>query len=724
MTPVRIRGVWDWLWAVPDLPDPVEARRARLVQQVLRFIVGATTTVFALALVAPGGRPASVLLVYGPFSLVLLALVSVFRSGYVKASALAVAGAVFAFVAAVVFLFGGLGANNGVAWTVSAMLAGALIGRRAALGFAAASAALAGLAAVAEIQGWLPPSLGPMTPANAWIALTVTTFLVVGLHNLAVASLDTALQATAEAFARLRTTSHENETRAAQGASLAGLAERALSAPTLSSFGNDVAEGLSAVLDADRVVVVAVDQGSAAQVVGIAGATLSEVELAAAALPAGEVALSDPAAASLAASLGLRGLAGWVVGARGRDRVLGAIVVTLPEGRVLTAPESTYLRAAAGLVAGFVERERARERALRAQKMEIVGRLAGGIAHDFNNLLSAVVGISEDLRQSDAPAALLDDLDLAADRAALLTRQLLAFSRRGPERREILDLGKLVSAFGPMARRLVGGEIDVSIEVGAAPSPVLGDRAQLEQLILNLVVNARDAMPRGGKLRLEVVPGPAGARLRVADSGVGMDEGTRARIFELFFSTKPDGTGLGLATVRDIVDRHEGTIHVDSTVGAGTVFTVAFPSAIARAAPGRTPSSVPPLLVRHRVLLAEDHDLVRASTARMLVRLGHEVVAVSDGAQALARIQGGERFDLLVSDVAMPELNGHELVAALDGLGLRPPTVLVSGHHDRLPVTAVPGAAALRWLAKPFTATQLAEAMAACSARQDAPPRS
>ncbi len=248
------------------------------------------------------------------------------------------------------------------------------------------------------------------------------------------------------------------------------------------------------------------------------------------------------------------------------------------------------------------------------------------------------------------------------------------------------------------------------------PVWVSGDRAQLEQLVLNLVVNARDAMPSGGTLRLGLRVDGDAAVLDVADDGVGMDADTRERIFEAFFSTKSEGTGLGLATVKDLVERHDGRVDVWSEPGRGTTFTIRLPMVPAPAAALRAISSVSGGSGRLRVLLVEDNDLVRASIQRLIGRLGHDVVAVPDGEIALETIQADPSFRALVSDVAMPGLSGHGLVEALDRLGIRPPTVLISGYDERLPPTLSPGSPGLRWLAKPFTATDLQKALEAVGA--------
>ena len=240
-------------------------------------------------------------------------------------------------------------------------------------------------------------------------------------------------------------------------------------------------------------------------------------------------------------------------------------------------------------VATAAERDAALRRSLQAQKMELAGNLASGVAHDFNNLLTVISSVSAGLRTdmgSDRidERAMLDDLDDATARAALMTRQLLSLARSGPSELVDIDLNEQVCAFGPLLQRLVGSTI--TVEVRTAPGAVVrATQVGIEQILLNLAVNARDAMPNGGPLAIEVRVEDDDVRLLVTDGGIGMDAATRDRIFTPFFTTKPSGTGLGLATVRDRVAQFGGTITVDSEPGRGTAFAVRLARAAAPAYP-------------------------------------------------------------------------------------------------------------------------------------------
>jgi two-component system cell cycle sensor histidine kinase/response regulator CckA len=348
-----------------------------------------------------------------------------------------------------------------------------------------------------------------------------------------------------------------------------------------------------------------------------------------------------------------------------------------------------------------VRRRRDLEEQLRqAQKMEALGQLAGGVAHDFNNILTAVYGFT-DLARSQLPP---DDEGYeqlgyvvdAATRGRDLVAQLLAFGRRQVLSPELLDLNEVVASVEPMLRRLIGEHIEMTTRLGATVRPIEADRTQLGQVILNLAVNARDAMPHGGRLTIEtgsveldgeyaadhagVDPGEH-SLLAVSDTGIGMDAATRSRIFEPFFTTKPTGhgTGLGLATVHGIVEQSGGKIWVYSEPGQGTTFKVYFPAvreAIASATEAR-----PPVPRGHSqlVLVAEDEGSIRELARVTLERLGYRVVAAADPDEAL-EIAARTAIAVLVTDVVMPGRSGIELAREIRAENGRLPVVFMSGY--------------------------------------------
>ncbi|MBW2525394.1 MAG: response regulator [Deltaproteobacteria bacterium] len=382
--------------------------------------------------------------------------------------------------------------------------------------------------------------------------------------------------------------------------------------------------------------------------------------------------------------------------------------------------------------------QEAREARLQQQlesshRLEALGRLAGGVAHDFNNLLTAILGYAElvkaALPDDSRQHADVDQIVTAGERARQLVAQLLAFSRRQVVLPERLDLNELVRALHGMLERIIGEDVELRLGLAPEPAYVEVDRAKLEQAIMNLAVNARDAMPDGGRLLIEteLVPsearrsdddGPAGDEqlvlLRIRDNGQGMDEEVRARVFEPFFTTKEvgNGTGLGLAMVYGVITQHDGQITVESTPGEGTEIRILLPRCGA-APPSRPARPEPAAEGRGTVLLCEDDEAVRELTQRVLSARGYRVLVAADGSEAeqLARDHEGN-IDLLLSDVVMPGLSGPELLERL--LDERPllRALLMTGHgveHER--VQAADDETKVPLLAKPFTEAQLLRAV-------------
>jgi signal transduction histidine kinase/ActR/RegA family two-component response regulator len=342
-----------------------------------------------------------------------------------------------------------------------------------------------------------------------------------------------------------------------------------------------------------------------------------------------------------------------------------------------------------------------------AQKMEAVGRLAGGVAHDFNNLLTVIKGHSDLLEMKLGTLSVaqpsIAQVRKAADRATTLTRQLLAFSRMQVLQPRVLDLNSLISDVGKMLPMLIGEEIEYTFHAGDSLARVKADPSQIEQVLVNLAVNAHDAMMKGGKLTIStqnVVLDPAYARshpptapgryvlLTVADTGAGMDEATKARIFEPFFTTKElgKGTGLGLATVYGIVKQSGGYIWVDSAPGQGTRFEVFLPQ---NAAAPQLPSEDAPIAKYApgigTVLLVEDEEAVRELAGEFLRSSGYHVIAGKDGLDALEKAeQESKAIDVLVTDVKMPRMRGTELAQRLKRAHPRIKIVYMSGYleHD------------------------------------------
>jgi len=360
----------------------------------------------------------------------------------------------------------------------------------------------------------------------------------------------------------------------------------------------------------------------------------------------------------------------------------------------------------------LTEQKRLEKSLLQAQKMEAVGRLAGGIAHDFNNVLQALLSLSQALPgQIDEPQrfeATAAELQEQVRRGAALTRQLLLFSRSEPPRLEGLELNGLVRQFSGMMRRLLPENISFSLDLAAGPIPLQGDSGQLEQVLMNLAVNAADAMPGGGPLRIATRVDGQEAILEVVDEGSGMTEDVKARVFEPFFSTKEasKGTGLGLSVVHGIVTGHGGRVEVESAVGRGSVFRVVLPIAAGAAAltgPVSGSEQAPPLAVGggERVLVVEDEPGAREGLVQLVTMLGYRVTAVGSVAEASA-LAPEPGFDILLTDLMLPDGFGGDLATELRRQWPAMEIVLMSGYAQDEALRRRIVAGDVRFLQKPF----------------------
>jgi PAS domain S-box-containing protein len=374
------------------------------------------------------------------------------------------------------------------------------------------------------------------------------------------------------------------------------------------------------------------------------------------------------------------------------------------------------------------ERDRFENELRQAQKMEAVGRLATGIAHDFNNLITVLLGYSDELIEEAPQGTALHsaavEVRRAADRASALTQQLLAFSRRQTSVAHTVDLNEVVAHMEDLVRRLIGPEIRLEFSLQPDVLKISADGQQIGQVIMNLVVNARDAMPNGGTLTIEtanvtlgaehidVIPGPHVA-LSISDTGLGMSKEVQERLFEPFFTTKDagQGTGLGLSMVQAIVRQSGGHVTVESHPGKGTTFHVYFPQqteapvAAVAPVPPAAPSSVKGEGV---ILLAEDDRSVRRLVVSELMRRGFTVIEAEDGVAALETFKrDNDRIDVLVTDVVMPRMNGADLAKQCEKIRPGLKILFISGHPERAGAGLDP-TGVTNLLMKPFTADTLA----------------
>jgi signal transduction histidine kinase len=376
---------------------------------------------------------------------------------------------------------------------------------------------------------------------------------------------------------------------------------------------------------------------------------------------------------------------------------------------------------AANLQQRMEEQARLENQIRHIQKMELVGRLAGGMAHNFNNILMTISSYAElALMQAEGDAQARESLQeilAATEHATSITRGMLSMSRRHPVRMEDLDLGTELEELRRFTEPLLGRQAVLHLDVDPDVRGVHSDSSCLKQILMNLVLNARDAMPAGGTIRIHASVQPpeehlAGCEasrvcITVADTGTGMDEATKARVFEPFFTTKPSGkgVGLGLPTVYGLVQQVGGSIDLESRLGVGTTFRVVLPAARGTALPAasRTETANP----GGHVLLVDDDPAVRKPMEQLLLRAGYQVTTASSAEAAIETLGGGARFDAIVTDIVMTGLSGVQLAGAIEARVGKVPTILMSGHNEDagLKVESLPRHQ--RFLTKPFSSEHL-----------------
>jgi PAS domain S-box-containing protein len=400
----------------------------------------------------------------------------------------------------------------------------------------------------------------------------------------------------------------------------------------------------------------------------------------------------------------------------------------LSRGKVVEWDEADHPVRFLGTELDITDYKHLEQQLRQAQKMEAIGRLAGGIAHDFNNVLTVIISYSDlVLKRNDLEARTrlrVEEIKKAGERAALLTQQLLTFSRKQVMTTVVLDLNLVVTEMDQMLRRLIGEDIDLHRTLAPEPCWVKADPVQVEQVIMNLVINARDAMPIGGKIAIETslvrrpnnasplhqrTPGQAYVCLSVADSGVGMDVETQARIFEPFFTTKEagKGTGLGLSMVFGIIQQHNGWIEVDSKIGHGTTFHIYVPCAQPTLQNHPVQPFVPDAVLagEETILLVEDEEQIRVLAGIALQEAGYSTLIAANGQEALALArQHKGPIHLLLTDVIMPGMNGVKLSEEVDALYPAIKTLYISGYADsKLTFPLLESTGRTAYLPKPFT---------------------
>ena len=735
--------------APPVFDDPEATRIARVLHVLAVWIASLMLATALLELsprLAPDPEPAW--LIQGMIVALMLLVLGMVRRGRVRLAAAVFSSALWCLVTAITFFMGGINSPSIAAYLLVAVLAGFLWGHPGLIVSSALTALAASGMVAAELAGVRPAAIAPVTPQYAGLVLVLSLVVTSVLVRLSMGATDTALEearrnerAAVEASRAVEAGRSLLETRAREQAAVAQLGQLALAEPELAAFMREAAAVIGGTLEVAYVSVLEhlADQeamllrsgmGWPDEALGTARFPMSLATQAGYTLLTGQPVLVDDQEreARFPASLGLRGLgivSSLSVVIPGEDAPFGVLGAHATGRRRYTRDDIRFLEAVANLLALAVRRSRAhealraREEELRqAQKMEAMGRFAGGIAHDFNNLLTAIAGHTTFLERSlalDHPGR-ADALEIArvTERAASLTRQILAFSRRQVLQPEIIDLNDVIRNTEGMLRRMIGEDVELTCRLALDLAAVRADPGQMEQVLLNLAVNARDAMPRGGQLRISTANEdgpPPRVCVEVSDTGVGMDPETQARVFDPFFTTKDrfKGTGLGLSTVYGIVQQSEGSIAVHSQKGRGTAFRILLPASTAMPRAMRLRAEATPERGSETVLLAEDEATVRRLMRRILDENGYTVLEARDGAEALALArQHAGPIDLLVTDVVMPEMGGGELTERLKALHPEARVLYVSGYADEAtePHGVLGGGSS--FLAKPFSFEALA----------------
>jgi len=687
------------------LAEPFGRREDEGLTGTLRFIcwtfLAAALATLLVSLTLLPERPEVVGLSILTVTLFLLVFaLALVERGRVRVAGGVIVGVAWVATTAGLVMAGGLRTPGFSFYTVGILAAGLLLGTRAAVLVALLTAATSGGIGWLEFNGLLPePVILYAGVANVWWHELVLFASTAGLVHISVGRIRDALADAERSETTLAERNREllrtlEEKQRAQEAETRLLLAMNQTEEAIVLFDTN-----ARILYGNRALGALLNRG----VEEIVGCGAEEL------LPTRNTRVRREVLERLAAGESWRGRMGSARADLPEQKVDGVFVpVTDPGGRVFG-----YVG-----VLRDVSREAALESRLRqAQKLEALGRLAGGVAHDFNNLLVVIRGYAKILERGGVGDHELheaaEQITQAADQAAKLTSQLLAFGRRRPQRIQPVDLHEFLGSAVDMLQRLVPDNVLIAFEPAERLPNVSVDPAHVHQLLLNLVANARDAMPQGGEvtLRTRCRADEPRVELAVSDTGMGMDEATLERIFEPFFSTKGEaGTGLGLASVYGNVERCGGTIEVESAPGKGATFRILLPSTDAPTRDGSSGVCEPLACGSGRLLVVEDQPLVRKLVERVLCRAGFDVVTAPDGREALARVEEGESdIDLLLTDVMMPHLDGPGLVRALRERSPELRVLYTSGYSPEDVETLTRQDPRSCFLQKPFTDEGLLE---------------
>lgn len=702
-------------WSRPTFEDRLLDRRAAALWSLLHFAL-VLMVPGALLSLATASAPVLAVIIHGVLISTLVGALALLRARRVKLASATFVGVVTVLLAVLQALLGGNGHAHSAGFLLVVLLARSLLGGRAMLLAGAVSLAVIIASGVAEQVGLALPRIGTTTLDESIAAMMFLLFAGMLAHGI-VGSLEVALaeeHRLGEAQRRL----------ADRATAIAQLARRGLSAPNQEAFAADAARVLVEVFAAESAWLLQVASGRVSvlaasgraptlEAVGVLTRLHAALEVTPRALGDGER-LAGAGATQLGAAISQGCL----------------LIVGFAEARALEVATPS-VSTIASLLGAAHERERQRDELVQLHKYDAAGRLAGNVGHEFNNLLTAILGEARSIEEESAGATRdgARAIRSAAERGALLTRRLLSVARRNVVQPERLDLARALRHFGASFGRWTTDGVALEIVRGDERLFSVLDPDELEQVLHALCTNAVQAMPGGGLLRIALLRDEAErgsfARLEISDTGHGMTEPTRRRLFEPFFSTRPDGAGLGLATCRAILERVGGSVELAPGPAGGTRATVRLPLAGVEAR-GADPSLssirvVQPLAVvadeKLRLLVVDDEPMVRKVTARALRRAGYDVEEATDGEDALQQLEQKPGIVLVVTDAIMPKLGGVELarrVRAERGL----PVILISGYTDALPE----GEHEVPFLAKPYDPRELAELVRATLAGRPLPP--
>jgi signal transduction histidine kinase/ActR/RegA family two-component response regulator len=662
------------------MEDPIRSEQARTLNTVILAISALCVLLVLATPVMPAARWDTTIGFYGPLGLVQVIAWWLLRRRYLLASAWFYSTFIFVTMSATLWLFGGLTAQNSGSFILVVLIAGFVIGGRGALVFAVLSIVMGAFVLVAENSGRLPEPVLRLGPEEVWAGLLVNTTASALLVHLALRRLLNALR-----------TARDRERFAAGlaefGRKVVGIADRDAVYQATLQFTSEV-------LSVERaVIIVRLKEPTEPVVLAFFPRTkATEVQDDFSAWTSAEILSGDEPT---------------------------VLAVRLEAGDPAPGTEG-FLQTLAQVAGTAITRAAAEEELRQAQKLEVVGLLAGGIAHDFNNLLTSMLGAAKLMQRGSANADNSDLLDVilrGGERASLLTKQILAFASNQPSSPTNLDLNRVVADLIAMLRRVIPERISIGAAACSDRIVVFTDRSQLEQVILNLVVNARDAIEEGGHIELTTCietndDETSTATLTVKDDGRGMEPAVAERIFQPFFTTKQGqgGTGLGLSTVKRIVDGFGGRTEVESRLGEGSAFKVYLPAVLeAHEVQGSTVPTSAHVAFHAKVLLVEDEPTVRRVLSRALEESGLTVIGVEDGRSALELIDSGAEFDVVVSDLVMPRMGGGRLANILAERHGSLPVVLLSGYAGETTAADLPPGVPV--LSKPVEAEVLVDAI-------------